>query len=101
MRGTCMHKYEIEGKRSLKGTVKASGNKNAALPCLAAALLSEEPVVLSNVPKIEDTQVMIQEYRYQPLFYLHCLLPRSKFLINPYQLPEILLPLQQENYFPL
>ena len=55
-----MHRYEIEGKRSLKGSVKASGNKNAALPCLAAALLTEEPVLLRNIPEIEDTQVMLQ-----------------------------------------
>jgi UDP-N-acetylglucosamine 1-carboxyvinyltransferase len=57
--GWGMHKYEIEGKRFLKGSVKASGNKNAALPCLAAALLTAEPVLLKNIPEIEDTQVMI------------------------------------------
>ncbi|MBN2352991.1 MAG: UDP-N-acetylglucosamine 1-carboxyvinyltransferase [Spirochaetales bacterium] len=55
-----MHKYEIEGKRILKGRVRASGNKNAALPCLAATLLCEEPVVLRNIPDIEDTGVMLE-----------------------------------------
>jgi UDP-N-acetylglucosamine 1-carboxyvinyltransferase len=58
--GVHMHKYEIEGKCPLKGKVRASGNKNAALPCLAAALLTEEPVTLKNIPEIEDTLVMAQ-----------------------------------------
>jgi UDP-N-acetylglucosamine 1-carboxyvinyltransferase len=54
-----MNKYEIEGNYPLKGKVKASGNKNAALPCLAATLLTDEPVVLKNIPEIEDTHVML------------------------------------------
>jgi UDP-N-acetylglucosamine 1-carboxyvinyltransferase len=43
--------------------VRASGNKNAALPCIAAALLSDEPVTLRNVPAIEDTRVMLDIFR--------------------------------------
>lgn len=54
-----MHEYMIEGGFPIKGTVTASGNKNAALPCIAAALLTEEPVILHNVPDIEDTAVML------------------------------------------
>lgn len=54
-----MHEYLIEGGFPIKGTVRASGNKNAALPCIAAALLSEEPVILHNIPEIEDTAVML------------------------------------------
>ncbi|MBN1525489.1 MAG: UDP-N-acetylglucosamine 1-carboxyvinyltransferase [Spirochaetales bacterium] len=54
-----MQKYYIEGSYPLKGTVKASGNKNAALPCLAAALLTDEAVLLKNIPEIEDTHVML------------------------------------------
>jgi UDP-N-acetylglucosamine 1-carboxyvinyltransferase len=54
-----MH-YEIEGGHPLSGRVRASGNKNAALPCLAAALLTSEPVVLRNVPEIEDAHVMME-----------------------------------------
>lgn len=54
-----MHEYLIEGGFPIKGTIIASGNKNAALPCIAAALLTEEPVVLHNVPDIEDTAVML------------------------------------------
>jgi UDP-N-acetylglucosamine 1-carboxyvinyltransferase len=57
-----MSEYIIDGGVSLNGTVKASGNKNAALPCIAAALLKDEQVVLRNIPEIEDVQVMLQIY---------------------------------------
>ena len=53
-----MDKYVIEGSYPLKGKIKASGNKNAALPCLAAALLTDEEVILENIPEIEDVSVM-------------------------------------------
>jgi UDP-N-acetylglucosamine 1-carboxyvinyltransferase len=52
--------YEIEGGFPLKGRIKASGNKNSALPCLAATLLTDQPVILSNLPEIEDVHVMIE-----------------------------------------
>jgi len=52
--------YAIEGGVPLRGRIKASGNKNAALPCLAATLLTDEPVVLRNLPEIEDVHVMIE-----------------------------------------
>jgi UDP-N-acetylglucosamine 1-carboxyvinyltransferase len=54
-----MYKYRIEGGFPIKGRIRASGNKNAALPCIAATLLAEEPVILRNIPEIEDTQVML------------------------------------------
>ena len=54
-----MYKYEIEGSFPLKGTIRPSGNKNAALPCLAASLLTCEEVVLENLPEIEDVRVMM------------------------------------------
>ena len=54
-----MYKYLIEGSHPLKGKIRPSGNKNAALPCLAATLLSDEEVVLKNVPDIEHVEVMI------------------------------------------
>ncbi len=54
-----MYKYEIEGSFPLKGTIRPSGNKNAALPCLAACLLTSEEVVLENLPEIEDVHVMM------------------------------------------
>ncbi|MDR2185801.1 MAG: UDP-N-acetylglucosamine 1-carboxyvinyltransferase [Treponema sp.] len=58
-----MDQYLIEGGYPISGTIRASGNKNAALPCLAAALLTEEPVILRNIPDIEDVQVMLEVYR--------------------------------------
>ncbi len=54
-----MNQYRIEGGHPLKGRIRASGNKNAALPCIAAALLSEEAVILRNIPEIEDVHVML------------------------------------------
>ena len=54
------NQYVIEGGFPLKGRIKASGNKNSALPCLAATLLTDEPVVLRNLPEIEDVHVMIE-----------------------------------------
>jgi hypothetical protein len=58
-----MFKYLIEGGHPLRGSLRASGNKNAALPCLAATLLTGEPVTLRNLPEIEDVQVMIEILR--------------------------------------
>ncbi len=55
-----MHEYIIEGGFPISGSITASGNKNAALPCLTASLLSAEPVILHNIPEIRDTQVMLQ-----------------------------------------
>ena len=54
-----MYEYEFEGGFPIKGTIRACGNKNAALPCIAAALLTDKSVVLRNVPEIEDTGVML------------------------------------------
>ena len=51
--------FVIEGGRPLSGRVRAAGNKNGALPILAACLLTSEPVVLSNVPRIRDVETMI------------------------------------------
>ncbi|MGD0272150.1 MAG: UDP-N-acetylglucosamine 1-carboxyvinyltransferase [Gaiellaceae bacterium] len=52
--------FVIEGGHPLSGTVRAAGNKNAALPILAASLLSAEPVVLQNVPRILDVETMVE-----------------------------------------
>ncbi len=49
----------IKGGSPLSGEITAAGNKNAALPILAACLLTEEEVVLSNVPRIRDTETQI------------------------------------------
>lgn len=49
-----MEKFIIEGGIPLQGDVTPSGNKNAALPILAACLLTDEPVILHNIPQIKD-----------------------------------------------
>ena len=51
--------FVIEGGHSLSGSVQAAGNKNAALPILAATLLAAEPVELENVPRILDVDTML------------------------------------------
>ena len=55
-----MIEYHVEGDFPIKGTIQASGNKNAALPCIAACLLTPETVILKNIPEIEDTNVMLE-----------------------------------------
>jgi UDP-N-acetylglucosamine 1-carboxyvinyltransferase len=51
-----MDKLVIRGGEPLLGTVRISGAKNAALPCMAAALLTEEPVTLENIPQVRDIE---------------------------------------------
>src|ERR1700720_3764015 len=51
-----MDKFVIRGGNPLLGTVRTSGAKNAALPAMAAALLTEEPVVLENIPQVRDIE---------------------------------------------
>ncbi len=53
-----MEKFLIEGGFPLSGEITPSGNKNAALPLLASCLLTDEPILLNNVPAIQDVQVM-------------------------------------------
>ena len=55
-----MESFVIEGGVPLRGTVRPAGNKNAALPILAACLLTADPVTLDNVPRIRDVEAMIE-----------------------------------------
>jgi UDP-N-acetylglucosamine 1-carboxyvinyltransferase len=55
-----MESFVIEGGRPLTGTVRASGNKNGALPILAACVLASDEVRLSNVPRIRDVETMVE-----------------------------------------
>ena len=55
-----MQSFVIEGGRPLSGTVRASGNKNGALPILAACVLASDEVRLSNMPRIRDIETMIE-----------------------------------------
>ena len=57
---TLMESFVIEGGRPLRGSIRATGNKNAALPIIAASLLTEEPVTLRNVPAIRDVESMLE-----------------------------------------
>jgi UDP-N-acetylglucosamine 1-carboxyvinyltransferase len=52
--------FVIEGGRRLGGAIRASGNKNGALPILAACLLTDEPITLTNVPRILDVETMVE-----------------------------------------
>jgi len=55
-----MEKFVIEGRQALAGEVRISGAKNAALPIMAAALLTPEPCVIDNVPAIDDIRTMVE-----------------------------------------
>jgi UDP-N-acetylglucosamine 1-carboxyvinyltransferase len=54
-----MSGFVVEGKHRLKGTIRVTGNKNEALPVIAAALLCDGPVTLENVPDIGDVRTML------------------------------------------
>jgi len=51
--------FIVEGGQRLSGTIRPSGNKNAALPIVCAALLTEHPVMLENVPRIRDVETLV------------------------------------------
>ena len=55
-----MSKLIIQGRKTISGTHRVSGNKNAALPMIAATLLTSEPVTITNVPEISDVAVMLE-----------------------------------------
>ncbi|MEZ5825367.1 MAG: hypothetical protein R3C97_11710 [Geminicoccaceae bacterium] len=55
--------YRVEGRRKLAGDIEPSGNKNAALPIIAASLLTDQPVCLANVPRIRDVEVLVELIR--------------------------------------
>jgi UDP-N-acetylglucosamine 1-carboxyvinyltransferase len=55
--------YIVEGGRRLSGTIQPAGNKNAALPILAATLLTDQPVTLTNVPRIRDIETLVELVR--------------------------------------
>ncbi len=55
-----MARFIVEGGTPLRGSIRPSGNKNEALPLIAAALLTDEPVTLRNVPRIRDVKGMLE-----------------------------------------
>jgi UDP-N-acetylglucosamine 1-carboxyvinyltransferase len=58
--GRAAESFAIEGGRSLHGRIRAAGNKNGALPILAACVLTTETVTLRNVPRIADVETMLE-----------------------------------------
>src|SRR6266436_8793470 len=77
-----MDKFRIRGGKPLHGTVRISGAKNSALPAMAAALLTNEPVHLHNIPKVRDIITMAKL-----LAYMRCRvespdIPPSEFTIQ-------------------
>ena len=58
-----MQKLEVFGAKKLKGEINISGSKNASLPILAATLLSNKKIYLSNLPKVKDIQTMFNLLR--------------------------------------
>ena len=57
-------RYRIEGILPLEGEVVLSGSKNAALPCMCAALLTDQEVVLRNVPDIADVHTLLEIFSF-------------------------------------
>ncbi|MCE2941808.1 MAG: UDP-N-acetylglucosamine 1-carboxyvinyltransferase [Gemmatimonadota bacterium] len=55
--------FVVEGGHRLHGTVRPAGNKNAALPIVASALLTDQPVLLDNVPRIRDVETLVDLVR--------------------------------------
>jgi len=55
-----MESFVIKGGQPLSGMIRPAGNKNGALPIVAASLLADEPVLLRNVPHIRDVETMLQ-----------------------------------------
>jgi UDP-N-acetylglucosamine 1-carboxyvinyltransferase len=55
--------FIVEGGHRLSGSIRPSGNKNAALPIVAATLLTDQPVTLTNVPRIRDIEVLVDLIR--------------------------------------
>ena len=51
-----MDKFVVRGGNPLLGTIKVSGAKNSALPCMAAAILTEDEVILENIPQMRDIE---------------------------------------------
>ena len=59
-----MSEFVVEGRHTLSGSVNVTGNKNEALPLVAAALLTDKPVTLHNIPDIEDFRTMLRIARH-------------------------------------
>jgi len=77
-----MDRFKIEGGRKLEGTVRISGAKNAALPAMAATLLTNEPVRLQNIPHVRDIVTMAKLLAHMRCSVTSPDLPPSEFTIQ-------------------
>ena len=55
-----MPSFLVKGGHALSGSIRPTGNKNAALPCISAALLTSAPVIIENMPRIQDVETLIE-----------------------------------------
>ena len=83
IRDSLAESFVIQGGQPLSGHVKTTGNKNGALPILAACLLTSEPVVLSNVPRIRDVETMIALISALGLLEIEKLVPMAQPASQP------------------
>lgn len=77
-----MERFKIDGGRRLEGTVRISGAKNSALPAMAAALLSSEPVHLKNIPQVRDIITMAKLLAHMRARIESPDIPPSEFMIS-------------------
>jgi UDP-N-acetylglucosamine 1-carboxyvinyltransferase len=77
-----MDRFKIQGGRKLEGTVRISGAKNAALPAMAAALLTPEPVCLKNIPHVRDIITMSKLLAHMRCRVFSPDMPPSEFTIQ-------------------
>ncbi len=91
-----MDRFRIEGGRRLEGSVRISGAKNAALPAMAAALLTAEPVHLLNIPRVRDIITMGQLLAYMNARVVRR--PRCRPSTSPLKRSRCLTPRRPTNW---
>jgi UDP-N-acetylglucosamine 1-carboxyvinyltransferase len=87
-----MDKFLIKGGKPLHGTVAISGAKNSALPAMAAALLTKEPVTLHNIPKVRDLITMSKLLAFMGAKVSIADIPASDYVIQAVKLSDAVAP---------
>src|ERR1700736_2420921 len=87
-----MDKFLIKGGKPLDGTVAISGAKNSALPAMAAALLTKEPVTLHNIPKVRDLITMSKLLAFMGAKVSITDIPASDYVIQAVKLSDAVAP---------
>ena len=83
-----MDKFLIRGGRQLEGKVRISGAKNAALPAMAAALLTAEPVGLHNIPRVRDILTMAKLIAHMDAHVVVPEFPPTEFMIEAVKIDD-------------